>query len=83
MYLDTEIDMNATFENGKATFTATHFSEFVVAIEDEATAADPVVQKAGLSGGAIAGIVIASIATLGIVGFCVYWFVLRKKKLAK
>ncbi|MCL2797909.1 MAG: hypothetical protein FWD58_07645, partial [Firmicutes bacterium] len=34
----------------------------------------------GLSGGAIAGIIIGIIAALAIAGFCVYWFVIRKKK---
>ncbi len=38
----------------------------------------------GLSPGAIAGIVIGCLAFVGIiVGFCVYWFVYRKRKLAK
>ena len=33
----------------------------------------------GIGGGAIAGIVIASIAVIGALGFALYWFVLRKK----
>ena len=37
-------------------------------------------EKGKLGGGAIAGIVIGSVAVAGIGGFCVYWFVLRKKK---
>ena len=32
-----------------------------------------------LGPGAIAGIVIGCVAAVGIIGFCVYWFVLRKK----
>ncbi len=34
----------------------------------------------GLSTGAIVGIVVAAIVVLGGGGFCLYWFVLRKKK---
>ena len=36
--------------------------------------------KDGLGGGAIAGIVIGSAVVLGAVGFLLYWFVFRKKK---
>jgi hypothetical protein len=35
----------------------------------------------GLSGGAIAGIVIGVVAAVGIAGFCVWYFVLRPKKI--
>ena len=34
----------------------------------------------GLNGGAIAGIIIASLAVSGAIGFSLYWFVFRKKK---
>ena len=74
-------DMNATFEDGKATFTTTHFSEYVIAFEDEATT--PTTNNGGLGAGAIVGIIIAVLAVLGGGAFCVYWFVIRKKKLAK
>ena len=30
--------------------------------------------------GAIVGIIIAPVATVGVVGFGVYWFMFRKKK---
>ena len=73
-------DMNATFENGKATFTTTHFSKYVIAFEDEAVAPT---NNGGLSAGAIVAIIIASLAVLGGAGFCVYYFVIRKKKIAK
>lgn len=33
----------------------------------------------GLGGGAIAGIIIGAVVVLGAAGFCVYWFLLRKK----
>lgn len=39
----------------------------------------PAPDKKGLSGGQIAGIVIGSIAGVGIVGFAIFWFVVKKK----
>ena len=36
----------------------------------------------GLSGGAIAGIVIGSVAVAGLGGFAVFWFVIKKKTFA-
>ena len=39
--------------------------------------------EAGLGAGAIVGIVIGSLAVLGGGAFCVYWFGIRKKRLAK
>jgi len=36
----------------------------------------------GLSGGAIAGIVIGAVAVIGIGGFFVFWFVIKKKRFA-
>ena len=48
---------------------------------------DPVVEPKpennGLSAGAVVGIILASLAVLGGAGFCVYYFVIRKKKIAK
>ena len=38
--------------------------------------------KSGLSGGAIAGIVIGSAAVAGIGGFAIFWFVVKKKTFA-
>ena len=78
----TKTDMNATLENGKITFETTHFSEYVIAIEDETTTPETPA-KTGLGAGAIVGIIIAVLAVLGGGAFCVYWFVIRKKKLAK
>jgi hypothetical protein len=34
----------------------------------------------GLSGGAVTGIILGSTAALGGGGFCVYWFIIRKRK---
>ena len=42
----------------------------------------PAPDKNGLSGGQIAGIVIGSIAGGGIVGFAIFWFVVKKKTFA-
>ena len=43
----------------------------------------PAPDKNGLSGGQIAGIVIGSIAGGGIVGFAIFWFVVKKKSFAE
>lgn len=43
----------------------------------------PAPDKNGLSGGQIAGIVIGSIAGVGIVGFAIFWFVVKKKTFAE
>lgn len=39
-------------------------------------------EKKGLPGGAVAGIVIGSIAAAGIGGFAIFWFAIRKKSFA-
>ena len=36
----------------------------------------------GLSGGAIAGIVVGGVAVLGLGGFAIVWFVIKKKSFA-
>lgn len=43
----------------------------------------PAPDKNGLTGGQIAGIVIGSIAGVGIVGFAIFWFVVKKKTFAE
>ena len=43
----------------------------------------PAPDKNGLSGGQIAGIVIGSIAGVGIVVFAIFWFVVKKKSFAE
>lgn len=40
---------------------------------------NPVDDKNGLSGGAIAGIIIGSVVGAGIIAFAIYWFVIKKK----
>ena len=42
----------------------------------------PAPEKKGLGGGAIAGIVIASVAVVGMGGFAIFWFVIKKKSFA-
>ena len=39
-------------------------------------------KKEGLSGGAIVGIIIGSLAGTGIIGFAIFWFAIRKKSFA-
>ena len=39
-------------------------------------------EKDGLSGGAIAGIAVGSVAVVGLGGFSLFWFVIKKKKFA-
>ena len=61
-------DMNAVFADGKVTFETTHFSDYIVVFEE----------SRGLSGGAIAGIVIGCVVALA--GIAVGVFFLLKKK---
>ena len=42
----------------------------------------PVEEKTGLSGGAIAGIAVGSVAVAGLGGFSLFWFVIKKKSFA-
>ncbi len=65
-------DMGATFENGKVVFTTNHFSTYAVLFEDAQVA------DSGLSGGAIAGIVIGCFFGLLLIA-CAVLFILHKK----
>ena len=58
------------------TFTVTGETTLTAVYEDA-----PVAKK-GLSGGAIAGIVIGSVLLAGIGGFAIFWFAVRKKTFA-
>ncbi len=52
---------------------------------DPADPAEPTIDKEkpkGLSGGAIAGIVIGSVAVAGVGGFAIFWFAVKKKSFA-
>ena len=72
----TRTDMNATFENGKVSFVTNHFSTYAVVFEDAAVA------NTGLSGGAIAGIVIGSVFGALLIA-CAVLFLLNKKGVVK
>ena len=39
-------------------------------------------EKTGLSGGAIAGIAVGSVAVAGLGGFAIFWFAVKKKTFA-
>lgn len=71
-------------ETGKIVSTKKEYT-FNVSKETTLTAVyeDAPVANDGLSGGQIAGIVIGSIAGVGIVGFAIFWFVVKKKTFAE
>ena len=60
-------------EDGTITFETNHFSQYAVI---------GITENTGLGIGAIIGIVLGAVAILGAGGFCLYWFVIRKKKVA-
>ena len=62
--------------NKSYTFTVTEATTLTAVYEDA-----PVAKK-GLSGGAIAGIVIGSVLLAGIGGFAIFWFAISKKTFA-
>lgn len=62
--------------NKSYTFTVTEATTLTAVYKDA-----PVAKK-GLSGGAIAGIVIGSVLLAGIGGFAIYWFAISKKTFA-
>ena len=71
-------DKSYTFKvSGEKTLTAVY--------EDKSSGGGeitPPAKKDGLSGGAIAGIVIGSVAVAGIGGFAIFWFAVKKKTFA-
>lgn len=76
--------------NKSYTFTVTGETTLTAVYQDKAPGGGtidgeiaPAPDKNGLSGGQIAGIVIGSIAGVGIVGFAIFWFVVKKKTFAE
>ena len=65
--------------NGKLTFATNHFSTYIVVFEDDEAVE---IKNAGLSGGAIAGIVIGSVFGALLIA-CVVLFLLNKKGVIK
>ena len=71
--------------NKSYTFTVTEATTLTAVYEDKSSGGGeitPPAKKDGLSGGAIAGIVIGSVAVAGIGGFAVLWFAVKKKTFA-
>ena len=60
-------------EDGTITFETDHFSQYAVI---------GIAEDSGLGIGAIVGIVIGAVAILGISGFALVWFVIKKKSFA-
>ena len=66
-------------------FTVSEEKTLTAVYEDKSSGGGeitPPAKKDGLSGGAIAGIVIGSVAVAGIGGFAIYWFAISKKTFA-
>ena len=71
--------------NKSYTFTVTEATTLTAVYDDKSSGGGeitPPAKKDGLSGGAIAGIVIGSVAVAGIGGFTVLWFAVKKKTFA-
>ena len=71
--------------NKSYTFTVTEATTLTAVYNDKSSGGGeitPPAKKDGLSGGAIAGIVIGSVAVAGIGGFAVLWFAVKKKTFA-
>ena len=67
------------------TFTVTGETTLTAVYEDmpsDSGEITPPVKNEGLSGGAIAGIVVGSVAVTGIGGFAIFWFAIKKKTFA-
>ena len=66
-------------------FTVSEEKTLTAVYEDKSSGGGeitPPAKKDGLSGGAIAGIAVGSVAVAGLGGFSLFWFVIKKKKFA-
>ncbi len=71
--------------NKSYTFTVTEATTLTAVYEDKSSGGGEITppdKKDGLSDGAIAGIVIGSVAVAGIGGFAIFWFAVKKKTFA-
>ena len=71
--------------NKSYTFTVTEATTLTAVYEDKSSGGGeitPPAKKDGLSGGAIAGIVIGSVVVAGIGEFAIFWFAVKKKTFA-
>ena len=66
-------------EDASYSFNATE-NVTLTAVYDDIVPGGEQPEKTGLSGGAIAGIAIGAVAVVGLGGFSVFWFAIRKKK---
>ena len=67
------------------TFAVTGATTLTAVYEDKTSGGSEIAspdKRDGLSGGAIAGIVIGSAAVAGIGGFAIFWFAVKKKTFA-
>lgn len=67
---------------GATTLTAVYEDKAPTPTPQPGTDAKPTTKKQGLSGGAIAGIAVGSVAVAGLGGFAIFWFVIKKKSFA-